>query len=282
MCSPPCVESPCRPKMPNAMLKLSVIIVSYRSAEQVESLLESLKRSDLSQIPHEIIVVNNDFSERSQLDTLFQKFDPTSYFILHTSSNLGFGAASNLGAKKATGQHLLFLNPDTLYRSGSFQKFLQDVAIGGIVGATLYTPTNTVEPWSYGSAPTLWQILRNHTWGWEYVQKSFNKKHLGYVSGGALSIAKENFERLDGFDERYFLYFEDVDLCTRARAMRLTVILSPKLTLTHAGGVSQNSHQEQKRHYYRSQLQYFRDHRHSFEYHLLRLAAIARRAILGV
>jgi N-acetylglucosaminyl-diphospho-decaprenol L-rhamnosyltransferase len=266
------------------MLKLSVIIVNYRSAEQVESLLESLKRSDLSQIPHEIIVVNNDASEQSQLQELFQKIDSdtTSYVLIGTTHNIGFGAASNLGAKKATGQHLLFLNPDTLYRSGSFQEFLQDAAIGGIVGAALYTPTGTVEPWSYGSTPTLWQILSNHTWGWDHVQKSFNKKHLGYVSGGALSIARENFERLDGFDERYFLYFEDVDLCTRARALGLTVILSPKLTLTHAGGVSQNSHQEQKRHYYRSQLQYFRDHRHSFEYHLLRLAAIARRAILGV
>ena len=267
------------------MLKLSIIVVNYQSAKQVESLFESLKRSDLSQIPHEIIVVNNDSGETASLQDFSQSLDPildSQFCILNSPSNLGFGAACNLGAKRSTGDYILFLNPDTLYRSGSFQEFLQDAAIGGIVGAGLYTAEKVVEPWSYGCLPTLWQILRNNFLGWDHIQKSLHKNHLGHVSGGALSIAKRDFERLNGFNERYFLYFEDVDLCTRAKVLGLTVILSPKLTLTHAGGVSQNSHQEQKRHYYRSQLQYFRDHRHSLEYHLLRLAAAARRAILGV
>lgn len=264
------------------MPKLSIIVVNYQSAEQVMGLLESLKHSDLSKVPHEIIVVNNDSSERLQLDTVFQKFDPTSYLILHTSSNLGFGAASNFGSKKATGQHLLFLNPDTLYRSGNFQEFLQDASTGGIVGATLYTPEGIIEPWSYGCPPTFWQLVKNNVLGWDFVQRNLDSNHLGYVSGGAVSIAKKDFERLGGFDEHYFLYFEDVDLCTRAEALGLSVSLTSKITFTHTGGMSQKSQKEQKKHYYRSQLQYFRDHRPSLEYHLLRLAAATRRAILGV
>lgn len=266
------------------MPKLSIVIVNYQSAEQIESLLESLKRSDLSQIPHEIIIVNNDASEQSQLQELFEKLDkePTSYLLVGTTHNIGFGAASNLGAKKSTGHCLLFLNPDTVYNKGSFQEFLQEASTGGIVGATLHNQSNQVERWSYGSTPTLWQLLMNNVLGWDHIQKSLDPKHLGYVSGGALGIARRDFERLHGFDERYFLYFEDVDLCTRTKEIHLPISLSSKLTLTHLGGVSQSSQKEQKRHYYRSQLQYFRSHRNPIEYTLLRLAAAVRRAILGV
>jgi GT2 family glycosyltransferase len=81
------------------------------------------------------------------------------------------------------------------------------------------------------------------------------------VSGCALFLRKDLFEELSGFDESFFLYYEDIDLCRRAKEKGITVSYRSDLPLIHLGGKSQPSLQAQKREYFRSQCRYFQKHR---------------------
>ena len=81
------------------------------------------------------------------------------------------------------------------------------------------------------------------------------------MSGAALFVRKESFEAAGGFDERFFLYFEDMDLCSRVRSMGQRVAFYPEVVIRHLGGASSTSGHLQKREFYRSQRLYFEKHR---------------------
>ncbi len=235
--------------------QISFIIVNYNSTHYIERCL-SLLLLKSENIEKEIIIVSNDgflLSADSRIK------------ILTSSQNSGFGSACNLGAKEALGKYLCFLNPDTEIVSDNFQEIISEFENNektGVIGIRLEKENGKIQEWSAGKEMNLWDIIGNNL-GLKRSKKIWESKEkveCFWVSGACLFIRRELFEELEGFDEKFFLYFEDIDLCKRAINLNYKILYFPKFIIKHFGGKSSGSKKEQKKHYYSSQDYYFQKH----------------------
>jgi GT2 family glycosyltransferase len=245
----------------------SFILVNFRSAGALAECLDSLEKIGPPPETREIIVVNNDADEADVLESLKRRYG---FSLIQSSENLGFGKASNLGARTAQGWFFVFLNPDSSWSEGDLLeagKYLEADPSRGILGFRLTGPGGGLQPWSAGTEVTLWDIVRNNLGlaKSKTLWKSSVPVDADWVSGAALMIRRTLFERLAGFDEDFFLYFEDVDLCRRARLLGRKAIYFPYISIVHLGGKSSPSATRQKRCFYDSQDLYFRKHRPKWE-----------------
>lgn len=244
---------------------LSFIIVTYKSANHLERCLQSILNRIIN-ISKEIIIVSN--------DDVFFNFSEAK--IIKTEKNIGFGGACNLGVKSASGEYLCFLNPDTEIISEDFIKIISEFKNNkktGIIGPKLINENGEIQEWSAGKEVNLLDIIGNNL---KYkrskeIWESMKKTECAWVSGACLFIKKELFEKLNGFDENFFLYFEDIDLCKRARNLDHKVIYFPELIIKHFSGKSFDSKKEQKKYYYSSQDYYFQKHFGKITANLLKL-----------
>lgn len=233
---------------------LSIIIVNYRSEQYLEKCLASIYRESNPE-KLEIIIVNND----QQVDLRAVKQIYPAIRLIAQEKNIGFGRACNVGAKEARGELLLFLNPDTQflddYASRITDIFKTDAQIG-IVGSRLMTDEGKTQWWITGKEVSLWQILKNNL-GIIENKKIWESKtpiFTDWVSGAALTIRCELFKKIGGFDENFFMYFEDEDLCWSARKRDFKVLYDPTLSILHSGGKSCESKIKQKTQFLKSLL----------------------------
>ncbi|HHX58505.1 MAG TPA: glycosyltransferase family 2 protein [Candidatus Moranbacteria bacterium] len=249
---------------------LSIIIVNYQSQNELNNCLESLEKFLLpSKNNFEVIIVNNDKAD-------IQLSPKLSFVVtmIDNKRNEGFGAACNLGARKAKGNFLFFLNPDTELTDNSLWKMLKESSVMpylGIVGPKIIeAKRNRPQPWTSGKKTSLLNILFRNTFN-----KSWNKKEpieVDWVAGTALLIRKGLFEKLGGFDEKFWMYFEDQDLCLRTRNSNLKVLFYPHCTILHHNGKSWSNTRNQKTAYYQSQKYFFQKHHGKISQYLLELA----------
>ncbi|MFA6383565.1 MAG: glycosyltransferase family 2 protein [Parcubacteria group bacterium] len=240
--------------MPN-FKELSIVIVNYRSEKYLGKCISSIKEKILD-ADYEIIVVNND------KEKLLEAQLPKEIRLINSGGNIGFGAACNLGAKSAQGEILCFLNPDTEIISSSFSgvlyKFAKDNKLA-IVGPKLVNEGGETQEWIAGGEITIWSTILNN-FGYKRDQKiweSVAPMECAWVSGAAMFIRKDIFDRLGGFDEKFFMYFEDSDLCRRARQLGYKVLYFPEFIVKHFGGKSWLDKKTQKAYYHKSQRRYF-------------------------
>jgi GT2 family glycosyltransferase len=252
-----------------AGVSFSFILVNYRSAAFIRPWFDSLRKLALDASEYEIILVNNDASEQDRLDTLAQELPLR---IIHLPENVGFGAAVNRGAAQAQGEFLFLCNPDTQFLSGDFaqlqQLFHRQPALG-IVGMQLLDIQRHTELFSVGKAITLWQLLRNHS-PWRALMPTIQQL-VERVSGGALCIPRILFHQLNGFDEQFFLYFEDAALCQRALELKRRILFFPAIQLIHHSGASMPSKERQKTWYRQSRALYLHKHRPWIEFQIVRI-----------
>lgn len=261
--------------------RFSLIFVNFQSSHQLEQALLSWQQATHG-VATEYIVVNNDSTEENEVDHIVREQQAR---VIHLGSNFGFGKACNEGARLARGSFLFFLNPDTRYASGSLAS-LEAVFVAhprSIGGIRLITPGSVEEPWSAGRFPSFWRLLWKQLFGkpWHPVWQARQFRHADWVSGAALALPKSLFDELGGFDEQYFLYFEDVDLCRRAVDRGATVWRFPFLTAIHQGGASHASRSVQKDYYYASQRRYFERYRPHWEAVLVRLFQRIRQLVVN-
>ncbi len=203
----------------------------------------------------EIIVVNND-EENIVLD------GDERLKIIEVNENIGFGRACNLGAKEAVGEILCFLNPDTEIISENINDILKEFKNNkeiGVIGPKITEKNGKVQKWITGKELSLWRILKNN-FGIiddEKIWLSKEKQETAWVTGAVLFSRKNLFEKIDGFDEKFFMYFEDIDLCKQVRMKKYKILFFPKFTVRHLGGGSAKNRQTQKEEYYKSQDYYF-------------------------
>jgi len=238
-------------------MDLSFIILNYHSEQYLNKCISSIKQN-ITGFKYEIIVVNNNS------ETISLASNDSFLKILDTFSNIGFSKGCNLGAKTATGKILFFLNPDTKLLDAKLGNFLSllDKENIGIIAPSLITEKGTFQSWSGGKKITpLKTILKNLFFK---KDSSFSKNtsdiELDWTSGAALLIKKDLFEKINGFDENFFMYFEDVDLCQRVRKLGKKVLLLSQTLVLHYGGKSTENNQLQKNFYYKSQDYYFEKH----------------------
>ena len=189
----------------------------------------------------EIIVADN-----KSLDDTLEKTDKykEKVRIVENGGNLGYAKGNNLASKKANGEFLVFLNPDAKFIEGDLFDVISlfDDADIGIIGGKIISLDGKKEL-SCGKFYNPLNILLL-TLGLEEslgVRFAPNKKQkVDFVSGGFLFIRRKLFERLNGFDENYFMYVEDSDLCYQAKKKGFKVLYSNKATVQHVGQGSSN------------------------------------------
>lgn len=255
---------------------ISFIFVNFRSVNLLRSALSSVYQAALGQgILAEYIVVNNDKDEAEPINRL--RTHPASPNVIQAASNGGFGRANNSGAEMASGEVLFFINPDAVLRSGSFLGLLAAFRFQpkALYGMALVGETGRREPWSSGKFPSLWRLLISRIVPWMYpVPIPWQAKYIcktGWVSGAACALRRDFFQSLQGFDEAFFLYFEDVDLARRVTEAGGSVSVYPFITFWHKGGQSHSSFWEKKEAYYAGQREYFRKWRPNYERAILSL-----------
>lgn len=224
-------------------MKLSIIIVTYNSEHYIKQCLSSLLKLNTKNKNYdvEIIIVDN-FSSDNALQTIKMEFPQVT--VKKNRENLGFADAANQGAKIAKGDYLLFLNPDTVVKADCIEEmvnFLKKKKDAAVVGCKVLNTDGTLQP-SCGSFPTISNIIFdrisviNILFKTELIRQAnfYNKeKTPDWISGVFFMVKKDIFEKLGGFDERYFLYVEDVDFCCRARKAGFKIYYNPKAQIIH-------------------------------------------------
>ena len=228
--------------------QLSIIIVNYNTADLTLSCLASInKYLDLSQI--EIILVDNKSKDNS-IKLISEKFP--SVKIISNPENYGFGKANNIGAQKACGNYLLFLNSDTKFTSNALTPLLAKADPQTIYGIKLLNANGSLQP-SAGYFPTLRRLVNQMFFiddlsifsltKYQQTEKSFYQKDhwVDWVTGAFIFIPKQIFNQIHGFDDKIFMYGEEVDLCYRAKQIGAKVKYLSLPKIYHLkGGSSRN------------------------------------------
>ena len=236
----------------------SLIIVNYNTKKLVVDCLQSLFRH----CPHhlfEVIVVDNNSSDGSVVG-LREKFGEQ-VSVIANEHNLGFGRANNLATKNASGELLFFLNSDTLVTDdilSPLAKMMSTHEKLGIISPRLLLPSGQNQPYCFGGFK--WPLQKSCRQTNDLaVDERVDYWPIGWVSGAALVMRRELFVKLHGYDPHYFMYYEDLDLCYRARQSGYEVAVCPQVKLIHLGGKS-SALRLRKKYYYRSQTYFYHQH----------------------
>lgn len=237
-------------------LELSILIVSYNCKAVTLECLDSLM-ANLPSVRHEIILLDN-ASADGTVEAVAAAF-PQVHLIAH-GENSGFAAGNNRAADVASGRRLLLLNPDTLLFPGSLDAlwaFAERTPQRGIWGGRTLFADHSLNPTSCWAAISLWSLFCSTfglTWlaprstlfnpeaygGW----RRDHERDVDIVTGCFLLIDHALWRRLGGFDQNFFMYAEEADLCLRARQLGAKPGISPAAQIVHLGGASEASQTE--------------------------------------
>lgn len=236
----------------------SIIIINHNTKVTIKNSLNSIF-NNCDKNDFEIILVDN-ASQDGSIEMLKDNFNEK-IKIIANNNNTGFGPANNQGDKLAKGEYLFLLNSDTIIKDNILEELenflLKDQKIG-IVAPKLFLGDGSEQPFAFGDYPRLLSLIfEKFKKAPEYLDNPFE---VEWVSGAALIIKRELFEQLGGFDEKFFMYFEDIDLCKRAREMNYKVFVNPKISLTHLCGKSPSHFIKRKGYYYKSQDYFYKKH----------------------
>lgn len=232
---------------------VSVVIVNYRTPNDVERLLASLTK--FYTVPHEVLVVDNGGPAQCNPDKLHELHGNLTHIV--STQNLGFGGGNNIAAKQAKGAYLWLLNSDTELVDDSCVHLHETLEASSLtaISPLLYINRNC-STLQYDALPGLQRLqtlLRRQA---PQAQVPGTLTYAPAVSAAAMLVRTKDYTRIGGFDTRFFMYFEDLDLCLRLGGPIATDGLA---RIYHAGGASMESW-ARKRAYYRSQRLFWQKH----------------------
>lgn len=245
-------------------MKVSIIIINFNTPNLTINCIESLIKFH-AEIDLEIIVVDNASSDNS-LEMLKNSFGHT-IKLIPSDINLGFAGGNNLGAKSATGKYLIFLNSDTIINSDFITpcvKILEENENIGAISPRLILPDKTLQQSSYGIFPTIWRLLLQKTKKDPIAQYKNGYFLTDWISGCAFIIKKSIFQEIGAWDEKFFLYYEDIEICKRLHDKSYQVAVSQNASIVHLGGQSLKLNKVKENHFYTSQDYYFKKHHGAF------------------
>jgi len=220
------------------MPTVSIIFIYYNTYREIIDAIKSVKNA-VGRYPYEVIIINNN----SPIKPPYKEFNSPRIKIVENDKNIGYGSALNQGAKLAKGKYLLLSNPDLLFLKDSISlmvKKLEKDASVGIIGPQFLDLNQKIQ--KVGSAmPFLPGALfafsffnkyfpRNY-FSRKYYLEDFNRKEEREIPAlcGACMLVKENvFKKIGGFDKRFFMYFEEADICYRVVNIGYKVLFYPK------------------------------------------------------
>jgi len=231
-------------------LDLSIIIVNFNVKEFLQNLLNSIDKAS-SNISKEIIVIDN-ASDDGSVEVIKEKFP--SVKLLENKINVGFGRANNQGLAIAKGKYILFINPDSIVSEDTLEKmisFFESHSDCGLAGCKILNSDGTLQLACRRSFPGPWTSFTKVTGLSNLFPRSkiFARYNLTYldenktyevdaVSGSFMMIRKEVYEKTSGFDEQFFMYGEDLDLCYRVQKNNYKVFYVHDTQIIHYKGES--------------------------------------------
>ena len=232
------------------MYSCSVIIVAYNSCDFIPACLKSV-RDACAGLDTEIIVLDN--GSKEPILPEIKNFFPEVTWI-DSKENLGFGKGCNLAEKHATKPYLFFINPDTIVSRDSFTKvleFMESHPESGTVGCRILNEDGSIQWACRRSFPTIISAV-SKTIGLaalfpkSKLLASYNMTYadpdevteVDAISGSFFCIRRDVYEKLKGFDEDFFMYGEDLDLCFRTKQKGLKNYYTPSTNILHFKGQS--------------------------------------------
>lgn len=225
------------------MFELSIILVNYNSGDYLKQCVDSIRKTtDSFKDPKcEVIIIDNKSSDKS-----FEKVGETDKIRKFSNkANLGFSRAVNEGIDLSRGKYILLLNPDTISTKDAIKRlyrFALSNKHAGVVGGRLKDPSGNIQP-SVFNFPNLLGAIKEY---WLGKRGTFSKFYpqtsepllVDAVVGAVFLITPESLKKVGKLDEKYFMYYEDIDYCKRVKEAGLGVYYLPGAIFRHAHGVS--------------------------------------------
>jgi hypothetical protein len=273
-------------------MDLTIAIVSYNAKEELTACLESVFGSTRLE-SFEVIVVDN-ASTDGTVEMLADRFPRVR--VIASPENLGFGRGSNLCWHEAKSSLVLFLNSDTVVSDRALDR-LVDLARerpeAGAIGPRLLYPEGEIQM-SFGAMPRIASELLQKLWNAGYargrgplrnaVRNRYSRERtVDWVSAACLLTRRDILETVSGFDENFFLYSEDIDLCARIRATGARILFTPEVEIVHLLGRSVSKDRDRVVYEsHRSRLYFYEKHHRRLEVLLLKLYMAAKAGVLSV
>ncbi len=260
------------------MPDFSVIIISYNGKEFLRKCLKNIGKSALK--PRKIIVVD-DFSNDGTEKMIKKGFSFVEF--LRNERNFGPTASRNRGAKLVEGKYIIFLDNDVLVRPDTLEKminFMESRPEAGVVGAKVIPDNKEKMWWNMGYDPNNFREAFGYFLGFllkifscSQWLKNFSTKFIlnywdydklieaGWVVESCFAVRKKIFEKINGFDERFFMYYEGPDLCRRVRRETYKVYFYPEAKADLLEG---HTHSELKRSLFLTKSKYLFYQKHYF------------------
>ena len=231
------------------MSKVSIIIVSYNVLSYLSHAIESILKSDYNNF--EIIVVDNN-SYDGTTNHLEEKYKMI--HVISNDTNIGFGKAINQGAKFAVGEYIFVLNPDTIIEEDTISKLIKFISSNekiGIVGPKILNADGSLQLSCKRSFPTLKvalprilgldKIFPNSKFMGKYnltILDSEKNHTVDAISGSCMLFTSKVFRKICGFDEKFFMFGEDLDICLRVWKANYEVHYFSETKIVHYKGES--------------------------------------------
>lgn len=249
--------------------QFTIIIVSYLNGEEIFGTIESVLSQDEAK---KIIIVNNGnkqdiYSKLAEYESQYPKIK-----IINSSENIGFGRACNLGASDILDGNLLFLNPDAILEKDALKKLVpNDFPQKAIIGGHIKNQDGSEQKGARRGELTILSAIISfiglgkvskksdvfHDFNWHKMPLPNQIIEVKNISGAFFTIDAKEFHNLGGFDERYFLHVEDIDLCKRMRENGGKVFFNPDSIAIHIGGTSGAPKSFVEWHKYKGFMRYF-------------------------
>lgn len=232
---------------------LSIVIVTYKSEDLIIGCLESIYKT-CRKNSFEVIISDNSPNANTRLVIEQQKGKFLNLTYIKNSDNLGFSKANNVGIKKATGEYLLFLNPDMEVYENTLDgmiDFMRENTDAGAATCFVELPTGMLDDSSHRGFPTPWRAFCHFSGlskvfkrsrlfsGYNMTYLEFDKTHeIESLAGSFMLVPGKLGEKLSWWDEDYFFYGEDIDFCYRIKKAGYKIYFVPKFRALHYKGVS--------------------------------------------
>jgi len=254
-------------------MDLSIIIVNWKVKDLLKKCLQSIFEQTKN-ISFEVFVVDNASSDGS-VEMVREKFPQVD--LIASSENLGFAKGNNLAIKKSRGRYILLLNPDTEILDNALEKMVRfmDAHLDcGISGCNLLNPDLSLQP-SVRAFPNLasqafillkiHHLLPHTKTIYKYLVQNFDyekMQEVDQVMGAFMMIRREVIEKIGMLDEKFWIWFEEVDFCKRAKSASFKILYTPKAKIIHYFGQSfkQAMGVKKQKDFNRSLSYYFKKH----------------------
>ena len=266
-------------------MQLSIVIVNWNVRDLLCRLVDSILHFT-NELEYEIIIVDNDSTDGSikKLKKNYQKqLQSGKLTLIENNFNAGFAKANNQGLKIAKGKYVLFMNPDMEMVENSFlklYKFMEKTPNVGVSTCRLVYGDKTIQP-NVKNNPTfcsqIFVILKlHHFFSWvpclkKYLAKDFDytqKKYVQQVMGAFVFMKRELANKLGGWDETFWLWWEDLDLCKRVQEKGAEIVYLPITEVIHYEGKSfaQTYGLVKQKRFNKALLTYFKHHHSKLAY----------------